>query len=742
MGMRSGALEGKVAYAPVPTSQRPTSLRFGSWFQQRPRAVQIVATTAVLVGIAYLSWRLIYTSHGVNPFLFALLFIAELFGFVTLLFLVVDAWRIESTPRHSPLDLPTDIVIPTYDEDRSIVEPTIVGALLVKGNTTIYLADDGRRPEMRELAAEYGIHYVTRPDNTHAKAGNLNAILPRLTGELLLILDADHVPSPDFLQATSGYFDDPRIALVQTAHSFRNHNSVMHSEEGRHEQSLFFDVLLPGRNRIGTAFWCGSAALLRTSALRAIGGMATRTSTEDFETSLTLQNLGFELRYHNEHLIQGLAPDNLAAYLIQRGRWASGTFASFKRGYRLPWSRNLTFRQRFSYTGSLFYYLSPLQRLAYTLNLVLVGVFGIIPVGYTGGWYLVFWGSWAVVSLTAVAALERGAAQPFEGARNVLIGMGAFLRAIPSLWSSKPAVFNVTPKNQVDLGGWDSVRYLKVAIAMGLITAVALLARWIDILVSENFGVQLLPPVTSTAVIIISAFGLFEIAIITVMVVRIWRRRQYRKMWRFPVQLRARLKGFSGQCLDLHQEGGAFLVPADSFVPNELVDVSIDCRLFDGEYTRAYGQLEVLSVLPVSASKSSARVSGVLRWNDAESQRAVIQTCYVTEPYAARQQYWIRRAPRLPIDVPGTLGDQGAQFIDISEHGIGCVVARDGFVTGEVLPISMTLPSGDCVEGLVEVRSVTSANGQGWRVGGLTTWTDTEWLTDFTPLHSWKALKP
>jgi cellulose synthase (UDP-forming) len=740
--MRSGALEGTIPYAPVPTSQRPTSLRFGSWFQHRPRAVQLMATSAIVVGLAYLSWRLIFTSHGVNPLLFGLLFAAELFGFVTLLFLVVDGWRIESTPRRSPLDLPTDIVIPTYDEERAIVEPTIVGALLVEGNTTIYLADDGRREEMRELAAEYGIHYVTRPDNTHAKAGNLNAILPRLTGELLLILDADHVPSPDFLQATSGYFADPNIALVQTAHSFRNHNSVMHDEEGRHEQSLFFDVLLPGRNRIGTAFWCGSAALLRTSALRAIGGMATRTSTEDFETSLTLQNLGYELRYHNEHLIQGLAPDNLAAYLIQRGRWASGTFASFKRGYRLPWSRNLTFVQRFSYTGSLLYYLSPLQRLAYTLNLVLVGVFGIIPVGYTGGWYVVFWGSWAVASLTAVAALERGTSQPFEGARNLFIGMGSFLRAIPSLWSSKPAVFNVTPKNQVDLGGWDSVRYLKVAIGLGVITGAVLLARWIDVILSSNFGIQLLPPVTPAGIFIVSAFGLFEVAIITVMVVRIWRRRQYRRMWRFPVQLRAKLKGFAGQCIDLHQEGGAFLLPADSFVSKEVVDVTLDCRRFDGTHTLAYGQLDVRSVLPVSNSKTSSRVSGVLQWNDAASQRAVIETCYVAEPYAARQQFWVRRAPRLPIDLPGSLGDQDARFIDISEHGIGCVVSRNHLGIGESLPVSITLPSGMSVNGSLDVRSVTSANGQGWRVGGLTTWSQTEWLSDFTPMHSWKALKP
>jgi len=740
--MRSGALEGTVAFAPIPASQRPTRLRFGSWFQHRPRAVIAMAVLAIVVGLSYLLWRLTFTSHGVSPLLFGLLFLAELFGFVTLTVLIVDAWRIESTPRRAPLDVPTDIVIPTYDEDRSIVEPTIVGALLVEGNTTIYLADDGRRNEMRELAAEYGINYVTRPDNLHAKAGNLNAILPRLSGELLLVLDADHVPSPDFLQATSGYFRDPKIALVQTAHSFRNHNSVMHDEEGRHEQSLFFDVLLPGRNRIGTAFWCGSAALLRTSALRAIGGMATRTSTEDFETSLMLQDHGYELRYHNEHLIQGLAPDNLAAYLIQRGRWASGTFAAFKRGYRLPWSRKLSFTQRFSYTGSLLYYLTPIQRIAYTVNLVIVGLFGIIPVGYTGGWYVVFWGSWASVSLMTVAALERGTSQPFEGNRNLFIGMGAFLRAIPSLWSSKPAVFNVTPKNQVDLGGWDSVRYLKVAITMGLITALVLILRWIDVISAEYFGFNFLPPITTSGIIIISAFGLFEVIIITAMVIRIWRRRQYRRMWRFPVQLRATLNGFTGQCIDLHQEGGAFLMPADSFAVNDIANVTLECRLFDGSYTTARGELSVLSVLPVSASQSTCRVSGRLQWTDADSQRAVIETCYVTEPYSARQQYWVRSAPRLPIDLCGSLGDQEAQFIDISERGIGCVVARVESGIGSQLPISITLPCGTPVAGCLDIRSVNSLNGDGWRIGGTTTWSETEWLTDFTPMHAWKALQP
>ena len=739
--MRSGAFEGEVPFAPIPTSQRPTGLRFGSWFQHRPRAVQGMALLAMAVGLTYLTWRILFTSHDVNPFLFGLLFAAETFGFVCFLLLVLDAWRIDATPRREPLDVPIDIVITTYDEERAVVEPTIIGALLVKGNTTIYLADDGRREIMRELAAEYGITYVTRKNNLHAKAGNLNAILPKLTGELLLILDSDHVPSPDFLQATSGYFREPHVALVQTAHSFRNHNSVMHDEEGRHEQSLFFDVLLPGRNRIGTAFWCGSAAVMRTSALRSIGGMATRTSTEDLETSLLLQRQGFELRYHNEHLIQGLAPDNLAAYLIQRSRWASGTLASFRRGYQLPWSKELTFTQRLSYSGSLLYYLTPLQRLAYTFNLLIVGLLGIVPVGYTGIWFAVFWGSWAVASLMAVAALERGSTQPFEGTRNILIAAGAFLHAIPALWSSKPAVFIVTPKNQVDLGGWDSVRYLKVAIAIGIITAGVLITRWADLLTSHYLGISFLPEINVTAIFIITAFGLVDVIIILFMVIRIWRRRQYRRMWRFPVQLRANLRESIGQCVDLHQEGGAFLVPQAAYEIGDIIDVTVDCPLFDGEFTQAHGTLDIRSVRSVSASETSVRVSGVLHWNDAASLRAVIETCYVTAPYAARQQFWVRRAPRLPIDLAGSLDGHDARIIDISQHGVGCTIDSSHPRIGSIFPISINLPSGEIVTGSLEVKSLTSQEDGRWRVGGITTWNDTAWLAQFTPMKSWKAIQ-
>jgi hypothetical protein len=212
-------------------------------------------------------------------------------------------------------------------------------------------------------------------------------------------------------------------------------------------------------------------------------------------------------------------------------------------------------------------------------------------------------------------------------------------------------------------------------------------------------------------------------------------------MWRFPVHIRAKLNDALGQCVDLHQEGGAFLVPQANYSVGDIVDVALDCPLFDGQYTKAYGQLDIRSVRPVSAAETSLRVSGVLQWKDSNSLRVVIETCYVTEPYAARQQFWVRRAPRLPVELTGQLDGRAARIIDISQHGVGCIVDSSQPRIGSVLPIAITLPGGEIVTGSLEVKSLTAREDESWRVGGITTWNETGWLAQFTPTKSWKAIK-
>jgi cellulose synthase (UDP-forming) len=730
-------------YAPVPTSGRPTEIRLGSAFQSRPRLVQVVALVALASGLVYLTWRVVVTAPGVHPLLFWPLWIAEAWSLVAVASLTLDAWRIDPTPRPPMLDVPVDVIIATYDEDIDIVEPTIIGALALRGDVTVHLCDDGRRPSMAALAELYGIRYVTRPDNTGAKAGNVNAVLPSLTGELLLALDADHVPSPDFLEATSGYFADPDVAVVQTAHSFRNHNSVMHEEEGRHEQSLFFDVLLPGRDRLGTVFWAGSAALLRTSALRDIGGLSTRTSTEDFETSLLLQRAGHRLRYHNEHLIQGLAPDNLAAYLTQRARWAEGTLASYRPGHRVALGRHLRLRQRLSYVGGVLYYLTPIQRLVFTVYVVLVGAFGLLPFGNIDTMlpFIAFWGAWMSTSILAVNALERGSTRPMEGARNLYVAMEAFLRAVPSLWRDAPMVFKVTPKNEVDLGGWDSVRHLRLPVLLAAITVTVLVVRWTDTLFRAGGRSGILPDVPTLALVVLTLFGLLETSIILRFTRRMWIRRQYRQLWRFPVALPARLEGVPARCMDLHQRGAAVAVDAAA-LPESLASFDVSARagaawtsrplrlelavgLVDGSTRIARGRLSPTSVRPVG--DGAVRVGGPVQWDDLSSRESVIERCYVVEPYGARRALLSRRAPRHGVQLRATVDGTRARTVDVSEFGAAFRLRRHDIALSVPVPVTVELPSGRIVHGRFRPLN-RSVSGRTLRVGGEMEWRDTDWI--------------
>ncbi|RCK13142.1 glycosyltransferase [Bacillus licheniformis] len=78
------------------------------------------------------------------------------------------------------------------------------------GSNTVFrrtaLEEIVRRTAIQKLAEELGVHYVTRQNNEHAKAGNLNHAMSCSNGELIVTMDADMVPLPSFLQKTVGYF--------------------------------------------------------------------------------------------------------------------------------------------------------------------------------------------------------------------------------------------------------------------------------------------------------------------------------------------------------------------------------------------------------------------------------------------------------------------------------------------------------------------------------------------------------
>ena len=87
---------------------------------------------------------------------------------------------------------------------RCLAERIRSEGLRVTGVRHVWVLDDGRRPEIKALCADLGARYLVREDNRHAKAGNINAALPQMDADLLLFLDADHVPQRSAIQQMSG----------------------------------------------------------------------------------------------------------------------------------------------------------------------------------------------------------------------------------------------------------------------------------------------------------------------------------------------------------------------------------------------------------------------------------------------------------------------------------------------------------------------------------------------------------
>ncbi len=426
---------------------------------------------AFLLSIRYMAWRFAetvpppgLTVDAVAGWSFALLE-AGTVASSALAFLLLSRTRDRGpeADRHAgwwrPGPAPVvDLLIATYNEEEAILERTIVGALAVRHpNTRVWVLDDARRPWLRALCARLGARYLTRADNAHAKAGNINAafgVLRTLAEppDFVAVLDADFVPHRNFLDRTLALFHDPSVGLVQTPQHFFNPDPIQHNLGiGRaypDEQRFFFDHLQPARDAWGLAFCCGTSSVMRWSALEAIGGFPVGSVTEDYLITLRLREEGYSTAYLNEPLTEGLAPEGLGEYITQRGRWCLGLM-QIVRGPLGPFARNrLRFADRLGLVDSFLYWATTYPfRLACLVTPLAYWFFGITVVNAPVAGVIEYFVPYMLTVLVALNWISGGLIVPILNDVSQVLGAKEITKAV-ALGLAKPRghKFKVTAK--------------------------------------------------------------------------------------------------------------------------------------------------------------------------------------------------------------------------------------------------------------------------------------------------------
>ena len=237
--------------------------------------LRIFAVGTVILGLNYLAWRWVFSLNWHAWWIAVPLVVAETYSLIDVCLFGLTMWnaRTRPAPPDAQAGLTVDVFITTYNEPVGLVVETARAAKGIRYPHTTWILDDGARVEMQDAAADLGVGYIKRSANwknrpLHAKAGNLNNALMATDGEFLLILDADQVPRPEILDRTLGYFDDPKIALVQTPQIFGN---VAPGDPLGGQAPLFYGPIQQGKDGWNSAFFCGSNAILRREALMQLG---------------------------------------------------------------------------------------------------------------------------------------------------------------------------------------------------------------------------------------------------------------------------------------------------------------------------------------------------------------------------------------------------------------------------------------------------------------------------------------
>jgi cellulose synthase/poly-beta-1,6-N-acetylglucosamine synthase-like glycosyltransferase len=358
------------------------------------------------------------------------------------------------------------VQLPIYNE-RYVAETLVDATALLdypNDRLEIQVLDDStdetfeivKRAVKRAKDRGLDIKHVHRTDRQGYKAGALRDGIAAAKGEFCAIFDADFRPQRDFLKRTMAYFEDPKIAFVQTrwGHTNRDFSFLTFVQSLAIDAHFMVEQL--ARSRGG--FWFnfnGTAGVWRKAAIEDAGGWNADTLTEDLDLSYRAFLKGWRARFLSMVETPAELPITFNAFRRQQHRWARGSLECAIKLLPIIWKGNYPLRNKLASTFHLSGYgvhlLLFLYVLLYPLVVILSGSFpGLISV--FGLAYIFSLTSLAPTLLFFTGQYQLG--RPWWHLLPLMLLISAFgagmmlntVRATFEIIKRKPSEFRRTPK--------------------------------------------------------------------------------------------------------------------------------------------------------------------------------------------------------------------------------------------------------------------------------------------------------
>ena len=440
----------------------------------RQSAGRMIIFISMFFTLMYIGWRIRFSiPFDRGPIAVAgnvILLVVEILGVIESLVLYSNLMGMKKhpLPHIEDEEYPdVDIFVSTYNEPTDLLEKTLNGCVHMKypdrSKVHVWLCDDNRRPEMRELAEKMKVGYFDRPDNKGAKAGNLNHALSLTSAPYIVTFDADMIPKSDFLLNTIPYFvdakkrseaskdNDIRLGLLQTPQCFYTPDVFQHAlyceNKAPNEQDFFYRTIEVAKTSSNSVIYGGSNTVLAREALEAVGGFYTESITEDFATGMMIESAGFVSLGLSEPMASGITPYTFKEHIQQRSRWGRGVIGT-ARQLKLIRRKGLSMGQKLSYLSSVVYWYSPIKNLIYIVSPLMFAAFA-IPV-FKCGWLdlMLYWFPMYILQDLCLRVFSKNSVSlKWSGIYETSVMPSLLLPVIKQTFGITSTVFKVTDKS-------------------------------------------------------------------------------------------------------------------------------------------------------------------------------------------------------------------------------------------------------------------------------------------------------